>query len=59
METLQEAFGPNSLGILIVKDVPEEFAHLRRQTLSYASYLGNLPPTELGTTIISFSQLLG
>ncbi|ROT42328.1 Clavaminate synthase-like protein [Sodiomyces alkalinus F11] len=47
LETLQEAFGPDSLGILVVKDVPQEFAHLRRQTLSYASYLGNLPPAEL------------
>ncbi|SPO02182.1 uncharacterized protein DNG_04855 [Cephalotrichum gorgonifer] len=42
-ETLQEAFGPESLGILIVKGVPEEFPKLRRQTLSYSSYLGNLP----------------
>ncbi|KAM0335311.1 hypothetical protein ACHAQA_000356 [Verticillium albo-atrum] len=46
-ETLQEAFGPDSLGILVVKDVPPEFAHLRHQTLSYASYLGNLSPAEL------------
>ncbi|KAF6837720.1 hypothetical protein CPLU01_02829 [Colletotrichum plurivorum] len=46
-ETLQEAFGPESLGILVVKDVPSEFAHLRHQTLSYASYLGNLPEEEL------------
>ncbi|KAI8296579.1 hypothetical protein K4K59_004008 [Colletotrichum sp. SAR11_240] len=46
-ETLQKAFGPDSLGILVVKDVPTEFAHLRHQTLSYASYLGNLPEQEL------------
>ncbi|KAL0935313.1 uncharacterized protein CTRU02_209904 [Colletotrichum truncatum] len=46
-ETLKEAFGPDSLGILVVKDVPSEFAHLRHQTLSYASYLGNLPEQEL------------
>ncbi|KAI1855666.1 hypothetical protein JX266_000531 [Neoarthrinium moseri] len=41
-ETLQEAFGPDSLGILVVKDVPQEFASLRRKLLSYASYMGNL-----------------
>lgn len=46
--TLQDAFGPSSLGILVVKDVPPEFADLRRRALSYASYLGNLPKAELG-----------
>jgi len=45
---LQEAFGPDSLGILVVKDVPPEFADLRRRALSYSSYLGNLPKQELG-----------
>lgn len=47
LETLQEAFGPESLGILIVRDIPEEFADLRRRALSYSSYLGNLPKSEL------------
>ncbi|KAG5978944.1 hypothetical protein E4U54_006999, partial [Claviceps lovelessii] len=47
LQTLQEAFGPDSLGILIVRDVPSEFAELRRKVLSYASYLGNLPDEEL------------
>ncbi|KAG5943016.1 hypothetical protein E4U59_000705 [Claviceps monticola] len=47
LQTLQEAFGPDSLGILVVKDVPPEFAQLRRRVLSYASYLGNLPGEEL------------
>lgn len=46
-ETLQEAFGPDSLGILVVKNVPEEFAQLRHVALSYGSYLGNLPKEEL------------
>ncbi|KFH44457.1 hypothetical protein ACRE_047910 [Hapsidospora chrysogenum ATCC 11550] len=46
-ETLQEAFGPDSLGILVVKDVPKEFPQLRHLALSYASYLGNLPKEEL------------
>ncbi|KAJ2893808.1 clavaminate synthase [Zalerion maritima] len=45
--TLQEAFGPESLGILIIKGVPSEFKHLRHSALSYASYLGNLPREEL------------
>ncbi|TQS31428.1 hypothetical protein Golomagni_08289, partial [Golovinomyces magnicellulatus] len=46
-ETLQEAFGPDSLGILIVKDVPQDFPQMRHLALSYASYLGNLPQNEL------------
>ncbi|OAA35020.1 Clavaminate synthase-like protein [Beauveria brongniartii RCEF 3172] len=46
-ETLQQAFGPDSLGILVVKDVPEQFPRLRHSALSYASYLGNLPQEEL------------
>ncbi|KAL2015599.1 hypothetical protein VTK56DRAFT_5195 [Thermocarpiscus australiensis] len=46
-ETLCEAFGPDSLGILVVKDVPAEFASLRHHLLSYASYLGNLPKSQL------------
>ncbi|KAI0178954.1 Clavaminate synthase-like protein [Hypoxylon sp. FL1284] len=46
-ETLQEAFGPESLGILVVKDVPDEFPRLRHELLSYASYMGNLPEAEL------------
>ncbi|KAI4865311.1 Clavaminate synthase-like protein [Hypoxylon rubiginosum] len=45
-ETLQEAFGPESLGILVVKDVPAEFPRLRHQLLSYASYMGNLSETD-------------
>ena len=49
-ETLQQAFGPDSLGILVVKDVPQEFAQLRHMALSYASYLGNLPTAELGAS---------
>ncbi|OAA62268.1 hypothetical protein ISF_05277 [Cordyceps fumosorosea ARSEF 2679] len=48
-ETLQQAFGPDSLGILVVKDVPKQFPKLRHSALSYASYLGNLPHAELET----------
>ncbi len=46
--TLVEAFGPDSLGIIIVKDVPDEFVQLRHRLLSYSSYLGNLPQFRLG-----------
>jgi hypothetical protein len=48
LEALQDAFGPDSLGILVVKDVPPEFASLRHHLLSYSSYLGNLPKSQLG-----------
>ncbi|KJR80890.1 uncharacterized protein SPSK_05368 [Sporothrix schenckii 1099-18] len=47
LDKLQEAFGPDSLGILVVRDVPAAFAALRQRLLSYASYLGNLPADEL------------
>lgn len=46
-EALEEAFGPNSLGIIVVSGLPEKFVTLRRTLLSYASYLGNLPQNEL------------
>lgn len=47
LETLERAFGPESLGIIVVRDLPEEFVALRRKVLSYASYLANLPREEL------------
>lgn len=47
LDKLHEAFGPDSLGILLVKDVPPAYADLRRRVLSYASYLGNLPADAL------------
>ncbi|KAJ5363899.1 uncharacterized protein N7496_009612 [Penicillium cataractarum] len=46
-DTLTEAFGPSSLGIIIVKDLPKEFIQLRAQTLSHASYLAALPKSDL------------
>jgi hypothetical protein len=52
-EALQEAFGPDSLGILVVKDVPENFAELRLRLLSYSSYLGNLPKETLGMVALA------
>lgn len=54
-ETLYAAFGPDSLGILVVKDVPPEFAGLRHHLLSYSSYLGNLPKSQLGVFLFSQS----
>lgn len=48
LETLEQAFGPASLGIIIVKELPEKFAALRRDVLSLSSYLANLPAEELG-----------
>lgn len=47
-EKLEEAFGPSSLGILVVKDLPARYVELRHKLLSYASYLANLPSQELG-----------
>ncbi|KAJ5788634.1 hypothetical protein N7457_003624 [Penicillium paradoxum] len=46
-ETLTEAFGPSSLGIIVVKDLPSTFTELRAQVLSNASYLAALPDPEL------------
>ena len=46
-ETLETAFGPTSLGIIVVKDLPSNFLSLRHNLLSYASYLANLPHDEL------------
>lgn len=50
-ETLDEAFGPSSLGILVVKDLPAEYERLRSALLSYASYLAAFPPEELGNVL--------
>lgn len=49
-ETLTEAFGPSSLGIIIVKDLPSRFQELRAEVLSNASNLANLSDDELGKT---------
>jgi hypothetical protein len=50
LETLEQAFGPASLGIIIVRDLHENFAGLRARLLSYSSYLANLPKEELART---------
>lgn len=49
LETLEEAFGPDSLGIIIVSGLPEKFKELRTRLLSLSSHLANLPDHELGT----------
>lgn len=41
-EDLIKAFAPQSLGILLVKDLPSSFPALRRRVLSNASHLANL-----------------
>ncbi|KAL4928538.1 uncharacterized protein BDV17DRAFT_263759 [Aspergillus undulatus] len=46
-DTLTEAFGPSSLGIIVVKDLDPKFQQLRAQVLSNASYLAALPNDEL------------
>lgn len=53
-QTLEEAFGPSSLGILIVKDLPSQYPRLRHEVLSFASYLANLPMAELGMFSLLF-----
>ncbi|KAH7138652.1 hypothetical protein B0J11DRAFT_22074 [Dendryphion nanum] len=45
--TLEDAFGPESLGIIVVKDLPSQFHELRAKLLSYSSALANLPQDEL------------
>lgn len=42
LETLEQAFGPTSLGIILVRDLPSKFVELRKTLLSYSSYLANL-----------------
>ena len=56
---LEEAFGPNSLGIIVVRDLPKEFPELRRQLLSYSSYLANLPEETLGKPHMQFLCFFG
>lgn len=58
--TLLEAFGPASLGILVVTDLPQEFTSLRTTVLSNASRLAALPaPTLERLTNASAKYLVG
>lgn len=52
LETLEQAFGPDSLGIILVRDLPTDFVGLRARLLSLSSYLANLPASELGESSI-------
>jgi isopenicillin N synthase-like dioxygenase len=45
--TLTTAFGPDSLGILVVKDLPPSFPSLRTRVLSSSSRLASLPASTL------------
>lgn len=45
---LEQAFGPESLGIIVVKDLPQKFHGLRHKMLSYSSALASLSPEQLG-----------
>lgn len=45
--TLLDAFGPTSLGILIVRDLPPSFPSLRAKVLTSASHLASLPAHNL------------
>ncbi|CAZ79720.1 unnamed protein product [Tuber melanosporum] len=42
LKRLEKAFGPESLGIIVVSGLPEKFIGLRQRLLSFASHLGNL-----------------
>ena len=47
-ETLEQAFGPSSLGIIVVSGLPPEFPALREAVLGSASHLPSLPTSTLG-----------
>lgn len=51
-DALEEAFGPDSLGIIVVRDLPSDFVTMRKALLSYSSYLANLPQAELGRSFV-------
>ncbi|KAK9450968.1 uncharacterized protein V1518DRAFT_412197 [Limtongia smithiae] len=44
---LVDAFGPDSLGIIVVKGLPARFIALRSQLLFFSSQLASLPPAVL------------
>lgn len=47
LNILEHAFGPDSLGIIVVENLPERFHALRTKVLKSASILANLPKEEL------------
>ncbi|KAI9719440.1 MAG: hypothetical protein M1812_003511 [Candelaria pacifica] len=58
LSSLEEAFGPSSLGIIIVNNLPAQYVSLRQRLLSYASYLAALPTEELETLTSPSSKYL-
>ena len=56
--TLEAAFGPSSLGIVIVTDLPPEFNTLRERLLTLASYLAQLPAVTLDTLVCPRAKYL-
>lgn len=52
-DALAAAFGPSSLGIIVVGGLSPSFRKLRSQVLSNASYLASLSNSELGMVIES------
>ncbi|KAK5188159.1 hypothetical protein LTR16_008632, partial [Cryomyces antarcticus] len=47
LSTLEEAFGPNSLGLILVSGLPGKYSTIRHRLLSLSSFLANLPEEEL------------
>ncbi|CAG7984155.1 unnamed protein product [Penicillium olsonii] len=57
-DTLTEAFGPESLGIIVVKDLPQTFTELRQKVLSNASHLAALSDADLDSLTSPESKYL-
>lgn len=56
--TLLSAFGPDSLGILVVSDLPSSFSTLRSRVLKSASQLASLPTETLSSLTSPTSKYL-
>lgn len=57
-QTLADAFGPDSLGIIIINDLPPEFVRLRQRVLRLALALAHLPQDELAKLEVEKSTWL-
>ncbi|KAF2857353.1 Clavaminate synthase-like protein [Piedraia hortae CBS 480.64] len=47
LSTLESAFGPSSLGIIIISDLPPSYPSLRSRALNFSNTLAHLPPSTL------------
>lgn len=47
IRTLERAFGKDSLGIVLINELPDSYSNLRRRVLSQASFLLQLPAKSL------------